>query len=108
MMMSHIIASSQPPPRAKPATAAMIGFRTRGGRYALGPKTLGCVEQLVLEPFVERVQRLRPVEPDESDPIMGFNKDAPGAHDFLGLAGRRFISGRPGKRTSICQSARFV
>ena len=26
MMMSHIMASSQPPPRAKPATAAMIGF----------------------------------------------------------------------------------
>ena len=28
MMMSHIIASSQPPPRAKPATAAMTGFLT--------------------------------------------------------------------------------
>ena len=26
MMMSHIIASSQPPPSAKPATAAMIGL----------------------------------------------------------------------------------
>ena len=28
MTMSHIIASSQPPPRAKPATAAITGFRT--------------------------------------------------------------------------------
>ena len=27
MMMSHIIATSQPPPSAKPATAAMTGFR---------------------------------------------------------------------------------
>ena len=27
MMVSHIIASSQPPPKAKPATAAMIGLR---------------------------------------------------------------------------------
>ncbi len=27
-MKSHIIASSQPPPRAKPATAAMTGFLT--------------------------------------------------------------------------------
>ena len=27
MMKSHIMASSQPPPRAKPATAAMIGLR---------------------------------------------------------------------------------
>jgi len=28
MMKSHIMATSQPPPRAKPATAAMIGLRT--------------------------------------------------------------------------------
>lgn len=27
-MISHIIASSQPPPRAKPDTAAMVGFLT--------------------------------------------------------------------------------
>ena len=32
MMRSHIIASSQPPPSAKPATAAMIGLRTRARR----------------------------------------------------------------------------
>ena len=29
MMKSHIIASSQPPPSAKPATAAITGLRTR-------------------------------------------------------------------------------
>jgi len=29
MMKSHIIASSQPPPSANPATAAMTGLRTR-------------------------------------------------------------------------------
>ena len=29
MMKSHIIASSQPPPSAKPATAAIIGLRQR-------------------------------------------------------------------------------
>ena len=28
MTMSHIIASSQPPPSAKPATAAITGLRT--------------------------------------------------------------------------------
>ncbi len=27
MIMSHIIATSQPPPRAKPATAAITGLR---------------------------------------------------------------------------------
>src|SRR6516225_6747577 len=32
MMRSHIMASSQPPPSAKPATAAMIGLRTRASR----------------------------------------------------------------------------
>ena len=30
MMMSHIIATSQPPPRADPFTAAMIGFFSLG------------------------------------------------------------------------------
>ena len=29
MMKSHIMASSQPPPRAKPATAAITGLRQR-------------------------------------------------------------------------------
>ena len=32
MMMSHIIASSQPPPSAKPATAAITGLRMRATR----------------------------------------------------------------------------
>ena len=35
MMMSHIIASSQPPPRAKPATAAITGLRHRLTRSQL-------------------------------------------------------------------------
>ena len=29
MMRSHIMASSQPPPRANPDTAAMVGMRSR-------------------------------------------------------------------------------
>ena len=32
MIRSHIIAISQPPPSAKPATAAMSGLRSRGSR----------------------------------------------------------------------------
>ncbi len=36
MMKSHIIASSQPPPSAKPATAAMIGLRTRAQPLLVG------------------------------------------------------------------------
>ena len=35
MMMSHIIATSQPPPKAKPATAATVGLRTRARRSQL-------------------------------------------------------------------------
>ena len=36
MMKSHIMASSQPPPSAKPATAATIGLRTRASRLVIG------------------------------------------------------------------------
>ncbi len=35
MMKSHIIASSQPPPSAKPATAAITGLRQRVTRSQL-------------------------------------------------------------------------
>ena len=40
MMKSHIIASSQPPPSAKPATAAMIGLRQRVMRSQVPMKSL--------------------------------------------------------------------
>ena len=40
MMMSHCIASSQPPPSAKPATAATIGLRARAMRSQSPAKSL--------------------------------------------------------------------
>ena len=39
MMMSHIMASSQPPPSAKPATAATTGLRQRATRSHLEMKS---------------------------------------------------------------------
>src|SRR6516162_7610817 len=39
MMRSHIMASSQPPPSAKPATAAMTGFRARATRSQCAAKS---------------------------------------------------------------------
>ena len=39
MIMSHIIASSQPPPRANPATAAITGLRIRATRSQLPAKS---------------------------------------------------------------------
>ena len=38
MMRSHCIASSQPPPSAKPATAAITGLRGVGGAMPVGGK----------------------------------------------------------------------
>ena len=38
-MMSHIMASSQPPPSAKPATAAMVGLRQRATRSQVAMKS---------------------------------------------------------------------
>ena len=38
MMTSHCMASSQPPPSAKPATAATIGLRVRDARSQLPAK----------------------------------------------------------------------
>ena len=40
MMMSHIMASSQPPPSAKPATAATIGLRRSATRSQRGDEVL--------------------------------------------------------------------
>ena len=39
MIMSHIIASSQPPPSAKPATAAITGLRMRATRSQFAAKS---------------------------------------------------------------------
>ena len=119
-MKSHIIASSQPPPSAKPATAAMTGFRTRtrspsradevaqqrlgegpvlhlldvgaGGERLLGAgqhdradRRVGverqerCVEVLD-QRVAQRVQRLRPVEPDQADAAVGFDDDVGVGH----------------------------
>ena len=39
MMMSHIMASSQPPPSAKPATAATTGLRALATRSHLEMKS---------------------------------------------------------------------
>ena len=115
MMMSHIMASSQPPPSAKPATAATTGLRARAASsqspaklpIKASLKVLSAISlmsapaakafslpvmimqpmsgsasnlriacaQLRLEREVERVERLRPVEPDDADAAFGFDQD---------------------------------
>ena len=114
-MMSHCKASSQPPPSAKPATAAITGLRASrdavpvrreiveedvgerlvrhfldvGARgeglvragdddaadIAVGLEAIDGVGKFAHQRGVERVERLRPIEPDQADPAAGFDDD---------------------------------
>ena len=114
------MASSQPPPSAKPATAAITGLRACGdampvrgeiaeesvgeglvrhlldvgaGRkcffragddhaadVAVGLETVDGVSEFAHQRAVERVERLRAVEPDEPDPAAGLDDDGLGTH----------------------------
>ena len=71
-MKSHIIASSQPPPSAKPATAAMIGLRARvtfSQRETKSPrkasvKLLSCISLMsapAAKAFSEPVSTIAPI-----------------------------------------------
>ena len=121
MMRSHCMASSQPPPSAKPATAAITGLRACGdamprraqksAKYtsvkllsaislmsapaanafsepvmtmqpilSSASKASTACSKLAHQRAVERIERLRPVEPDQSDPAACLDDDVFGAH----------------------------
>ena len=115
MMKSHCMASSQPPPSAKPATAATTGLRSpamrasapmKSSKYtsvkllsaislmsapaanafsepvmtmqpmpSSASKRVGRRRELAHQRGVERIERLRPVEPDDADPPARFDDD---------------------------------
>ena len=115
MMRSHCMASSQPPPSAKPATAAITGLRARATRSQFATKSprnasrndLSAISLMsapaakafsdpviTMQPIlrsasnasmaadqfadqlgIERVERLRTVEPDDADAAAGLDDD---------------------------------
>jgi hypothetical protein len=105
------MASSQPPPRAKPATAATVGLRAResasqlavrhlldvgpgrerllgagydhAGDVGIALERLHGLRQLRDQRCVERIERLRPVEPDDPDLAAGLDDDVLISHWLL-------------------------
>ena len=57
---------------------------TTGNQHAadvlIGVEALDCLTQLGLERLIERVERRRPVEPDDADPAFGLDNDVLVAH----------------------------